>query len=133
MALKLLPAHNGKKQMSLIRPRVVAVLFVIGSLLLCYWWFGGTKFDSGRWKSVTGSDASRLAMVDDLLARHELVGMNQRQIDELLGSPTDTSYFANYDYVYWLGPERGFISIDSEWLCIAFENEVVVGARIMRD
>lgn len=72
-------------------------------------------------------------MVDDLLARYELVGMTRDKVDELLGVPPETAYFTGFDYVYWLGPERGFISIDSEWLCIDFEDGVVVDARLMRD
>ena len=72
-------------------------------------------------------------MVDDLLARYELVGMTRAAVDELLGVPPDTAYFTDFDYVYWLGRERGFISIDSEWLCLDFEDGVVVDARLMRD
>jgi hypothetical protein len=35
--------------------------------------------------------------------------------------------------VYWLGPERGFISIDSEWLGIKFKDNVVIEVEILRD
>ena len=91
------------------------------------------RFDSNTWKSVPAGDPGKLAMVDDLLARHKLVGMTRTEIDTMLGTPPKASYFRDYDYVYWLGPERGFMSIDSEWLCIAFDGDVVVDARLTRD
>ncbi len=59
--------------------------------------------------------------------------MTKTEIDESLGVPPETNYFREYDYVYWLGPERGFMSIDSEWLGIRFENDVVLEARLLRD
>lgn len=46
---------------------------------------------------------------------------------ELLGDETNTDYFKEVNnIVYYLGDERGFISIDSEWLVIMFDNDVVV-------
>ena len=42
----------------------------------------------------------RVRMVDDLLARHKLVGMARAQVEELLGVPPATPYFREYDYVY---------------------------------
>lgn len=115
------------------RTRIYGALLVVSLLLCGYWWLSGTRFDSDAWKSVAGNDPSRLAMVDDLLARRKLVGMTRAAVDELLGVPPNTGYFAEFDYVYWLGPERGFISIDSEWLCVAFDDDIVVDARLMRD
>jgi hypothetical protein len=35
-----------------------------------------------------------------------------------LGEPKPQDFFVDYDLVYVLGPERGFISIDYEWLVI---------------
>lgn len=95
--------------------------------------FSGTRFDSAKWHAQSGYDPIRLEMVDDLMRRHRLVGMSRENLDELLGVPPDTAYSASFDYVYWLGPERGFISIDSEWLCLKFSDDVVVDARITRD
>ena len=115
------------------RKRIYGALLAVAALLCGYWWVGGTSFDSDAWKSVTGNDPSRLAVVDDLFARYELVGMTRAAVDQLLGVPPDTAYFADFDYVYWLGPERDFISIDSGWLCLDFEDDVVVDARLMRD
>jgi hypothetical protein len=73
-------------------------------------------------------------MVDDLLARYKLIGMNRKEIDELLGMPIPTDYMANYEYAYCLGPERAsFLPIDSEWLCLKFKNQVVVEVRLLSD
>jgi hypothetical protein len=55
-------------------------------------------------------------MVEDLLRRMPLVGMNRDEVVGLLGEPTRSGYFKDYDLVYWLGPEPGLLSIDSEWL-----------------
>ena len=53
----------------------------------------------------------------------------------MLGKPTATNYFKDeYDMVYWLGPERGFIGIDSEWLAISLDpNGAVRNYKIVRD
>jgi len=82
-------------------------------------------FDSMIWRA--GVDAAapsdrtvRLRMVDDLLARRLLERRTRAEVVALLGVPPSTSYFRQYDLVYYLGPERGFISIDSEWLGVRF-------------
>jgi len=118
--------------------------FLLSYVLLVAYLFGRpvvsdyanrTPFDSVAWKRAEESinDPIRIWMVTDLLKRYSLQGMSRKQIDDLLGVPHPTSYFREYDYVYWLGPERGVISIDSEWLGIKFENDVVTEARILRD
>jgi hypothetical protein len=92
------------------------------------------SFDSGAWKKAANTDDPiRIKMVDDLMQTHQLVGMSRPQIDAMLGVPDKTSYFSAYDYVYWLGPERGFISIDSEWLGVRFKNQIVVEAKLLTD
>ena len=93
-------------------------------------------FDSQVWKeSLRGDDYKevRLRMVDDLLKKHNLIGMSKEEIDKLLGVPPKTSYFKKYDYVYRLGQERDLIPIDSEWLVIKFENGKVAAACLTRD
>jgi hypothetical protein len=92
-------------------------------------------FESAAWKAENGDAAQgvRVHMVDDLLARHTLVGMSRAHLEELLGVPPETPYFREYDYVYWLGPERGFISIDSERLVVKINDGVVVSAKIVTD
>ena len=41
--------------------------------------------------------------------------------------------FREYDYVYWLGPERGAISIDSEWSVLKLDTGSVVQAEHVTD
>ena len=56
------------------------------------------------------------------------------EVVALIGEPDNTSYFREYDMVYRLGMERGFISIDSEWLVLRLDaNQVVTKFRIVRD
>ena len=63
-----------------------------------------------------------------------LVGMSQQQVSSLLGPADDTDYFRNWDMVYWLGPERGFLSIDSEWLVLRLDEQKRVNDfAIVRD
>jgi hypothetical protein len=65
----------------------------------------------------------RLCMVDDLMVSGRLMGMSSNQVVELLGPPHDKSFpfgAVNCDIHYYLGPERGFIRIDSEWLFLKF-------------
>lgn len=62
--------------------------------------------------------AVRGCMVDDLLKRHTLAGKSRSEVIALLGESDTTDYFQDYDLVYWLGPERGLMSIDSEWLVL---------------
>jgi len=61
-------------------------------------------------------------MADELISSRTLYGKNQEEVIELLGKPSDSGYFRSYDLVYWLGPERSWISIDSEWLVIKLDD-----------
>lgn len=73
-------------------------------------------------------------MVDDLLSRHNFRGMTREQTVAILGEPDKTEYFRDWDMVYWLGPERGFMSIDSEWLVFRLDGQQkVTDYKIVRD
>ncbi len=85
---------------------------------------GYTQFNPTQWNDPQlSADPTyvRLCMVDDLLARYLLLGRPQAGVIELLGPPASQSGFVEYDMVYVLGPERRFISIDSEWLVIKLD------------
>jgi hypothetical protein len=93
-------------------------------------------FDSVAWKAnqeCYSSNAKRIRMVDDFLAKHDLKGMSRWEVEALLGERDTTGYFKDYDMVYCLGPERGFISIDSEWLVIKLDQDKVTYYRIATD
>ena len=85
---------------------------------------GHDRFDSGAWQDSTlafGPLAVRGCMVDNLLSKNRLPGQSRATVVALLGEPYPTNYFRDYDLVYWLGPERGLISIDSEWLVMRLD------------
>ncbi len=87
------------------------------------------KFNAELWRNHETVEHNyswplRLTMVDDLIASGKLKGLNKKQVIDMLGSPKDHGYFKEcYDLAYWLGPERGSIRIDSEWLAISFDKE----------
>jgi outer membrane protein assembly factor BamE (lipoprotein component of BamABCDE complex) len=64
---------------------------------------------------------TRYRVADRLTSSGRLNGMTQTEVVALLGAPTDTDKFKDHRLVYVLGPERGFISIDYEWLAIDFD------------
>ena len=85
---------------------------------------GHRTFTKAAWQDsvqVYGDLALRGCMVDDLLSRRRLRGIRRDEVVALLGEPRPTAYFTDYDLVYWLGPERGLVSIDSEWLVLRLD------------
>lgn len=77
----------------------------------------------------------RVYMIDDLLNDYELKGKTKDEVIKLLGTPTETEYFKDdHNIVYYLGYERGLVSIDSEWLVIDFDdNEKVKKYEVLTD
>lgn len=133
--------------------RKIVLTLLAGSTLLILspyiLFYGSTEYDSIRerlrripfnsqaWqdpKQVNGDDPVRIRMIDDLMASKRLDRRSRAEVEKLLGNLTNEEYFTNYDLVYWLGPERGFMSIDSEWLVIKFDSRGFVSEyRIVRD
>lgn len=89
------------------------------------------RFDAEVWRSEESSQDDtlwppRLCMVDSLMSSGQLDGLGRSQVVELLGTPHDKSFppgATSCDMHYYLGPERGFIRIDSEWLFITFGDD----------
>ena len=78
--------------------------------------------------------ATRLRMADDLVDNKKLIGLTRQGVVARLGEPPKTEYFKDFDLVYYLGPARGFISIDSEWLVLKLGPDGrVVRATIAHD
>ena len=95
-------------------------------------------FDSGRWRTrALDGDArwpTRLRMADDLVASGRLSGASRAEVERLLGPPDNTTYFSHWSMVYWLGPERGMMPVDSEWLVLRIGAQgTVTECRIARD
>lgn len=105
-------------------------------------WDGRTSFDGATWKAAAGGRSQeRIRQVDALMASGALDRRTRAAVLELLG-PDDSAegtgwgggYFADWGLVYWLGNERGWLSIDSEWLVFRFDGSGVVREyRIVRD
>jgi hypothetical protein len=77
----------------------------------------------------------RQRMLADLM-RKVLPGKSRTEIEALLGPSLDSPYFraSGRDLIYFLGPERGLISIDSEWLLIWLDAQGrFKEARLARD
>jgi outer membrane protein assembly factor BamE (lipoprotein component of BamABCDE complex) len=73
-------------------------------------------------------------MADGLLRSEVLSGKSRSEVEALLGPPTVTDKFMGSGLVYWLGPERGFIRIDSEWLTLHVDRAGKVSeVRIVTD
>jgi hypothetical protein len=64
---------------------------------------------------------TRYRVADRLTSSNRLRGMTRSEVIALLGGPTDTDKFQDHGLIYVLGPERGFIRIDYEWLAIDFD------------
>lgn len=91
---------------------VATCAFVLGYLPI-------RPFDAERWRGVRRvDDHSRLHMVEWLVRSGQLDGLTRPRVTALLGPPDGGGYFREWDFVYWLGPERGLFRIDSEWLVI---------------
>ena len=89
-------------------------------------------FHSERWLQEPDE---RTDMIDNLLQNYEIIGLTETEVLSLLG-PHDNdqgAFNADNRYVYYLGPERGLFSIDSEWLLIDFINGAVSDYSLTTD
>ena len=76
----------------------------------------------------------RHRIADGFILTERLIGVQKKDVQKLLGIPPETGYFKKWDLVYYLGQERGFLGIDSEWLVLKIdENNKVVETRIVSD
>ena len=110
--------------------KIYAIILVCVAFLIFYY-HDTHVFTTKKW---VDSPKQRVNMVDDLLNHYSLEGLSRSEIMNLLGNETEGAYFKEVDnMVYYLGNERGFISIDSEWLIIHFVDNVVNGYEIVTD
>jgi hypothetical protein len=95
------------------------------------------RFESKAWKDprqVESEDPVRLRMIDDLIRSKQLDHLHRADVQALLGEPSATDCFQDCDLRYWLGPERRWMSIDSEWLAIKLDQHGIVQSyRIAHD
>ena len=119
------------KRINYLTLGMVAVL-VIGCLIGVLVIRERHSFSTEKWLADPGN---RTRIVDDLLADYALIGMTEPEVLELLGShDNDSGYFQQEGrLVYWMGPERGLMSIDSEWLILDCLDGIVTAWQITTD
>ena len=97
-------------------------------------------FDSAVWKQTEsfsyqeGDITARQKMIKSVLKL--IKGKSKAEIVGLLGKGLDTEYFKSMgrDFIYILGPERSYISVDSEWLLLWFDKKnMLVKFKITTD
>lgn len=90
--------------------------------------FPGIPFDAELWQNDQQiAEGIRQPMADRIIATKMLDGKTRDEVIEILGQPTEINEESHdWHFVYYLGPERGFISIDDEWLRIRFSKDGVV-------
>ena len=121
---------------------VLGIVACVAAMTLPLWqtaweeWRQRIPFERAAWIAAGTTDAEpqRTRMVDDLLRRTDFTGMTREQVTGMLGEPTNTEYFSDWDMVYYLGPERGLFGIDSEWLVLMLDAQGTVSAyRVTTD
>ncbi|WP_406694676.1 hypothetical protein V5E97_26830 [Singulisphaera sp. Ch08] len=114
---------------------VLTALFVLFQVWGSWSFYQGRDFDLIAWQDpIRVVQGVRLEMADRLVAGHLLHGKTRQQVIQLLGEPSSEGYFRDWNLVYWLGPERGYLSIDSEWLVLRLgRDDRVIESRIVRD
>jgi outer membrane protein assembly factor BamE (lipoprotein component of BamABCDE complex) len=118
---------------------LLALIVAVGLSTLAaihFWKARPLPFDRAVWNAEVEDleDFRRHRMADWLVQRRRLIGMSRDEVLSTLGEPTVTSHFREYDLVYVLGNERGWLSIDSEWLLMRLDDTGrVSAAEIARD
>lgn len=103
------------KRLRMMVPVVVVIAIAIAGKWVL---FPGQPFDQTAWKNAGPNDYVRNRMADRMIAHRTLIGKTRDEITELFGQPDRDLQEGTMSYC--LGPERGFISIDSEWLAVHF-------------
>lgn len=107
-------------------------LLIGGVIYMLFLIFSPDNFHQERWLN---EPEERVDMIDNLLSEVKLKGRSKAEIIDLLGKQEKEVYFKEpNNLVYYLGAERGLISMDSEWLVIWFDDRgIVKDYEIQRD
>jgi len=112
---------------------IIAATVLVAGVLVWALWPVGRAFDQAVWADEKQAGA-RLETADRIVARRMLDGKARADVVAMLGEPPKTGNSSDWNLVYRLGMERGFVSIDSEWLVVRFDaNDRVSEYRIVRD
>jgi len=103
-----------------LSPRRLALLAAAVVVLVVVAFYAPLPFVPSLWNVSTNGTTfqTRYRIADHLASSGRLIGMTQSEVIDLLGPPTDTDKFRDHSLVYVLGPERGFVGIDYEWLLV---------------
>jgi hypothetical protein len=108
-----------KKALSVVMATLLTLgLLIGGGMYLVYSLIKPDHFDQDRWFT---EPEERGDMVGHLLSQGNLKGKTKAEITDLLGEQEDAYFQEENNIVYYLGAERGFPSVDSEWLVIWFD------------
>ncbi|WP_144478934.1 hypothetical protein [Cytobacillus oceanisediminis] len=110
--------------------KVVAFTFgtllgiVGGTIYVLFLIFSPDEFNQEKWFN---KPSERVDMIDSMFSEVELKGKTKTEIIKLLGEEEEKAYFKEpNNLVYYLGDERGLVSIDSEWLLLWFDDKDIV-------
>ena len=82
------------------------------------------KFDRALWvdeDKFYDAPYPRAQMLGDVRSQVLKKGMSRQDVIAALGEPSDSGKFADRGLAYWVSPEKGTISIDSQWLVVALD------------
>lgn len=131
---------HGKRRVDRLRSTLLMLSMIVVALAFDAAYSRGlptgsfaTEFDSAQWRD----EDSAAYIKGDVTTRQKMLGSVVYQIlpntprlrlESLLGDAKPTGYFTDLgpDLLYCLGPERGFIGIDSEWLAIWLDEDSTV-------
>ena len=121
------------KKLSVIAWVVIAALstfYILTSMPIPFvqaWWHAADYDPDDRF-------SKRHRMADWLVMTNALAGLRRDEVLAKLGPPPPTDKFTDYDLVYHLDFERGFISIDSEWLVMRLSpSGIIAEVEVTRD
>lgn len=100
----------------------VAVLGIVFAVAVVEETEPAEPFSSERWAALP--DADRELVVDDLLERRLLIGLNEEEVRSLLGEPSEAQTSQKEDLAYLIGTEWGRV----EFLLIRLHEERVDSA-----
>lgn len=96
---------------------VLAALAVTVALGACGPRHPQRPFEPAAWAAADLMASTRAEMAEDLVASGRLLGKSRSEVVALLGAPTPTDKWRDYDLIYVIGPDL----IDFEWLLIRLD------------
>jgi hypothetical protein len=142
---------RGKKKnilivlLAIVLVPIVGVLAPVGAFLVWNHFYikweesHDIAFDLSLWQvgtrdKVNDSNAVRIRMCHDFIARQSWRGKTKQELTEWLGKSDNFPFYDEWNFNYWVGPQRGPIKVDSAWLCFRFDkNGKATEAKLKQD